>query len=359
LPSLQHLTFICISGSLHWIPFTLVSYATIFTSLPADPAFFAIALAISYFAHGLILCLFTSILTRLLGDQENQTQSHLKIWLSHRISIACHLRFAKLLSGTEAFCIYLRLLGAKVGEHCSIRAINPVAEPWMISLGAGVHLGDFSRLIPGFYSAAGYVRNKISVEDNSVIGSQSLVLPGSTVEKDVILGALSIAPMNSVLQRGGVYIGSQNPTMIKNTMHALDERIEEMDAKYKKIVGNLAANLAATTLKVRTRYFHRIGVSGKGYLKLYDDIKGLPDHSMFGPGRKYPLIIRHSNSLSADDDARIDARGASVRILSEGSGSPLLDLTLKTGKAFYARTISDFATWLVCGLPAREEHVKR
>ncbi|KAK9274313.1 hypothetical protein L1049_019127 [Liquidambar formosana] len=155
--------------------------------------------------------------------------------------------------------------------------------------------------------------------------------------------------MHSVLQKGGVYIGSKNPIMIKNTTHALDERIEEMDTLYKRIVGNLAANLAATTLKVKSRYFHRIGVSGKGLLKIYDNIKGLPDHKIFCPGKSYPVIIRHSNSLSADDDARIDARGAAVRILPDeaGDGSPLLDLTLKTGKAFYARTIGDFATWLV------------
>jgi hypothetical protein len=48
-----------------------------------------------------------------------------------------------------------------------------------------------------------------------------------------------------------------------------------------------------------------------------------------------------------------------VRILSDDGKVPLLDLTLKSGKAFYARTIADFATWLVCGLPAREEQVKR
>ncbi|XP_056169326.1 uncharacterized protein LOC115678001 [Syzygium oleosum] len=156
-------------------------------------------------------------------------------------------------------------------------------------------------------------------------------------------------------------MGSQCPVMVKNSIHALDDRIEEMDPRYKKIVGNLAANLAATTLKVKSRYFHRIGVSRKGYLKSYDEIRGLPEHNVFGPGKKYTVIVRHSNSLSADDDARIDARGAALRILSseKGDTSPLLDFTLKTGKAFYARTVSDFATWLVCGLAAREEHIKR
>ncbi|XP_038902855.1 uncharacterized protein LOC120089454 [Benincasa hispida] len=313
-----------------------------------------------YLFHGIILCILTFVVKNILTDKPKMEQNPLKIWLCHRIITASHLRFAKLLSGTEAFCIYLRLLGAVIGTHCSIRAINPVSDPELISIRTGVHLGDFSRIISGFYSTTGLTRGKIEIQENSVIGSQSIVLPGSVIQEDVVLGALSVSSMNSTLIRGGVYVGSRTPVMIKNTMHMLDERIEKMDMIYKKIVGNLAANLAATTLKVKTRYFHRIGVSGKGYLKIYENIKGLPDHKIFSPGKSYPVFIRHSNSLSADDDARIDARGAALRIFSDGSDTtPLLDLTLKTGNAFYARTIADFATWLVCGLPAREQHVKK
>lgn len=360
--SLQHFAFACISGALHWIPFTVIAYATMFASITVNPASFAVSVAIAYLVHGLILSFLTGTLTRLLTERQQSKQSYVKIFIRHRITIACHLRFAHLLSGTEAFCMYLRLLGAKVGRHCSIRAINPVSDPELVEIGAGVHLGDFSRIITGFYTRSGLIRGKVEVQDNSVVGSQSLVLPGSRVENDVILGALSVAPENSLLQRGGVYVGSQTPIMVKNTNHALDDRIEEMDMKYKKIVGNLAASLAVTTLKVKSRYFHRIGVAGNGYLRIYDKIEGFLDHNIFHPGKSYRIVVRHSNSLSADDDARIDARGAAIRIhLDENNdaNASVLDLTLKTGKAFYARTIADFATWLVCGLPAREEHVKR
>ncbi|XP_071913764.1 uncharacterized protein [Coffea arabica] len=359
--SIDNFAFFCITGAFHWFPLAIVAYATMIASQSAIPVTFATLVATAYLAHGLINIFLTSSLTFFLSRNKENKKSHLHTWLQHRIIVACHLRFAKLLSGTEAFCIYLRLLGAKVGKYCSIRAINPVSEPKLLSLGAGVHLGDFSRIITSYYSSKGISRGKVDVQDNAVIGSQSIALPGSIIQKDVILGALSVAPENSVLQRGGVYVGSQNPVMIKNRLQASDERIEEMDIKYKKIVGNLAANLAATTLKVRTRYFHRIGVGGRGVLRMYDNITGLPDHKIFHPGKSYPIIIRHSNSLTADDDARIDARGAALRIFSDNANieTPLLDLTLKTGKAFYARTISDFATWLVCGLAAREEHVKR
>ncbi|RZC83134.1 hypothetical protein C5167_045919 [Papaver somniferum] len=333
----KELEFLYHLAGIYMFPFTLIAYAALFATIPSNPATFALSVGMIYLVHGLILSFLTCIATRFLAGKPDFQRTQLKIWFQHRIIVFCHLKFTHLLSGTEAICIYLRLLGAKVGKHCSVRAINPVSDPELISIGNGVHLGDFSRIIAGFYSSnAKFWSKKVEIQDNAVVGSQSLILPGSLIEKDVILGALSVAPTDYVLQSGGVYVGShQRPIMVKNLLsnHSLDERIEEMDIKYKKIVGNLAGNLAVTTMKVKFKYFHRIGVGGKGVLKI--------------------------NSLSADDDARIDARGAAIRILKDDGSNALLDLTLKTGKAFYARTIADFSMWLVCGMPAREEHVKR
>ncbi|XP_012570515.1 uncharacterized protein [Cicer arietinum] len=363
--SFQSFSFVCICGAFHWIPFTLTAYATMFSDVPSNPFDFAISFTCAYLLHGLILTSLTCSLTFLLKSQK---QTHFKTWLQQQLILSCHLRFAKLLSGTEAFCVYLRLLGAKIGKHCSIRAINPVSNPELMSIGDGVHLGDFSRIITGFNYSNGYACGKVEVQDNSVVGSQSLILPGSLVEKNVILGALSFAPMNSILHEGSVYIGSQTRVTMRNLGNAnFDERIEVMDMDYKKIVANLAANLAATTMNAKARYFHRIGVSGKGQLKIYNKLdESIPMHKIFHPGKSYPIIVRHSNSLSADDDARSDARGAALRILSDeptkdssySHPSTLIDLTLKTGNAFYARNLADFASWLVCGQAAREELVK-
>ncbi|KAL5055826.1 hypothetical protein RYX36_036508 [Vicia faba] len=207
-PSLQHFSFVCICGAFHWIPFTVIAYASMFYDIPSNPITFAVSFTGAYFLHSVILITLTAILTRLLIYDQNQTK--LKTWLQCRLNIACHLRCAKLLSGTEAFCVYLRLMGAKIGKYCSIRAINPVSNPELMSIGNGVHLGDFSKIITGFHSSNGYNRGKIEVQDNSVIGSQSLILPGAVIQKNVILGALSVAPMNSILQEGGLYIGSQS-----------------------------------------------------------------------------------------------------------------------------------------------------
>ncbi|XP_027911686.1 uncharacterized protein LOC114170408 [Vigna unguiculata] len=239
----QHFSFVCIGGAFHWIPFTIVAYATMFSEVSSNPITFAISFTSAYLLHGFILIILTTAFTRLLKTSQNQTQ--FKTWLRCQVTTSCHLRCAKLLSGTEAFCIYLRLLGAKIGKHCSIRAINSVSCPELMSIGSGVHLGDFSRIITGFHSSSGFVSGKIEIQDNSVIGSQSVVLPGSLVQKNVILGALSVAQMNSTLQEGGVYIGSKSQAVIRNSVkNACDEWIKDIDNNIsKKKVVDLAAGL--------------------------------------------------------------------------------------------------------------------
>ena len=74
-PSLQHFAFLCISGALHWIPFTLIAYVTMFASVTLNPASIAISVAVAYLAHGLILSFLTCALTHLL--MRDNSQSHL------------------------------------------------------------------------------------------------------------------------------------------------------------------------------------------------------------------------------------------------------------------------------------------
>ncbi|KAL3519196.1 hypothetical protein ACH5RR_021785 [Cinchona calisaya] len=250
-----------------------------FDNTPSNSISFAFLIASSYAAHGLILSFFTCILNSYLHRGETK-EIYPKSWFAHWLNVACHIRFANFLSGTEAFATYLRLLGAKIGQNCSIRSINPVLDPELISIGDGVHLGDSSRLTPGYYSPDGYTSGRIEIQDNSVLGSESLILPGSVIEKDVILGAISVAPRNSVLQRGGVF-------------------------------------------------------------RLTSSSNGLPNHKIFSPGKSYPIIILHSNCLSSDDDVRLDPCGTAIWILSNEADEKcqLLDLTLKTGKAFHPLTI--------------------
>lgn len=149
--SLQIFNSFCISGAFHWFPFTIVAYATMHNTAPSSALNFSISVAVSYLAHGLILSFLTCTLNSILSKTQVGKKPTIRTWFRHRIVISSHQRFDKFISGTEAFCIYLRLMGAKIGQHCSIRAINSISNPELISIGDGVHLVDFSRIIPGFY----------------------------------------------------------------------------------------------------------------------------------------------------------------------------------------------------------------
>ncbi|XP_057823986.2 uncharacterized protein LOC131036178 [Cryptomeria japonica] len=374
-----------LAGAFHWPPATLAALvvlnepATVLEIasqifLEAKVLQFAFCVGCTYIAYGFVLTLMTCILKWCIVEKVKPTEAPmratsnlgLRIWFVHRLLTLCHQRFVQLLSGTESFCIYLKCLGAKIGSTASIRAINAIVDPDLFQLGSNTHLGDFSRIITMTHkNPRSFTLGKIQIGSNCVTGTQSLLLPGSTLQDRITLGALSLAPADCVLQAGGVYVGTEKPVMVNAQGQSgdllSDKRILQMDNHYRKIVGNLAAHLAKTTLKVQSRYFHRLGVAGRGTLTIFNDLKGLPQHEIFSPGKKYPIIIRHSNSLSADDDARTDARGASIQIMrgENNTTDSLIDLTLKTGKAFYARTFADFFQWLVGGLNHREEQVKR
>jgi len=73
-PSPQHFTFVCIYGAFHWIPFTIIAYATLFSEVSSNPITFAISFTSAYLLHGFILIILTTAFTRLLKTSQNQSQ---------------------------------------------------------------------------------------------------------------------------------------------------------------------------------------------------------------------------------------------------------------------------------------------
>jgi carbonic anhydrase/acetyltransferase-like protein (isoleucine patch superfamily) len=47
-----------------------------------------------------------------------------------------------------------------------------------------------------------------------VVGAQSVVMPGATLQNRAVLGAMSVAPSGSVLEEGGIYVGVKTPVKI-------------------------------------------------------------------------------------------------------------------------------------------------
>lgn len=351
-----------------------------------------------------------------------------RLWLTHALLAGAHAKVGVFLSGTPAAAAYLRALGATLGARASVRGVNAVMDPDLLLVGDAAHLGDCARLLTsvvdvprggrrtvGQATAGCYRLGVVRVGARCVVGAGSVVMPGASMEDGAVLGANSVAATGAVLRRGGVYVGggggssssvvmveerrstkslsSPQPAAAAVAMNGHhhhtngkvnadaaadsgdffdDPRIREMDPLYRKIVANLAASIAKTTLSVDARYFHRLGVTGKGTLTLYPTLtlpnggttpRPFPAHDLLAPGATYPVLLRHSNSLSGDDDARSDARGASLRILRPDlppaadladSAASLLDLTLKSGAAFHCATMLQFVDYMMKSHAERE-----
>jgi len=101
---------------------------------------------------------------------------------------------------------YLRSIGVKIGQRCSIlNNINQFSDPWLIEIGNDVTLTPgvllvthdganrlFRREEKGFNPVFGNIFNTIIIKDNSFIGVNTIILPGVTIGPNSIVGAGSV-----------------------------------------------------------------------------------------------------------------------------------------------------------------------
>lgn len=111
---------------------------------------------------------------------------------------------------------YARKLGVKIGHNCRIIS-NPGwgSEPWLITIGDHVELSSGVSFVT--HDGATWVfRNqerykdvirygKIVINDNSFIGTQTIILPGVTIGPNSIVGAGSL--VRSDIEPNSVYAG--------------------------------------------------------------------------------------------------------------------------------------------------------
>ncbi|MFZ5759491.1 MAG: acyltransferase [Thermodesulfobacteriota bacterium] len=110
---------------------------------------------------------------------------------------------------------YLRLKGAKIGERCRIYSRYLGSEPYLLSIGDHVSIGQGVQLIThdGAIWVLRELENKQTIErfapivigNNVYIGNESLILPGVCIGNNVIIGANSVVTKD--LPSDGVYGG--------------------------------------------------------------------------------------------------------------------------------------------------------
>lgn len=111
---------------------------------------------------------------------------------------------------------YAKEIGVIVGDKCKFNGHpNFGTEPWLIELGNHVELSGNVNFITHdgstwvFRDEAGYEDvikyGKITIKDNCFIGYGTTILPGCTIEENIIVGASSLVTKS--LEKNSVYAG--------------------------------------------------------------------------------------------------------------------------------------------------------
>ncbi len=116
--------------------------------------------------------------------------------------------------------LVIRLFGGKVGRDVYFQ--GHVTEPYFLEIGDYTVVGDQAKIFTHIADKPGKILfGRVKIGKNCLIGYGALVMPRSKIKDYVIIGAYSIVPKGSVLDKG-IWVGSSarkirdlNPEEIK------------------------------------------------------------------------------------------------------------------------------------------------
>lgn len=139
---------------------------------------------------------------------------------------------------------YARFLGVKIGEKCDIQDVSFGSEPYLVEIGNHVQITNGVKI---FTHGGGWVfRNeipdmdtfgKVVINNNVYIGNNSLIMPGVTIGKNVIIGAGSVVTKS--IPDNCVVVG--NPGRVISDLESTKQRMlhynvgtKQMNSEQKK-----------------------------------------------------------------------------------------------------------------------------
>jgi len=105
----------------------------------------------------------------------------------------------------------LRFFGTKIGSHGIVD--NSWISSEFVKIGKNVIIGMGSTVLSFGIEQEKFIIKKIIVEDNTVIGSKSVLMPGTIMKQNSKLSAHSYTDYNTVLEKDSIYMG--HPAKLK------------------------------------------------------------------------------------------------------------------------------------------------
>ncbi len=101
---------------------------------------------------------------------------------------------------------YLSMIGCKIGKNVYLAGEEWIADPCVIEIGENTMIGGRT-IITAHLAEDKLIVEKVKIGKNCLIGEEAFIMPGVTLEDNVVIGAKSLVTKNKRLKKGSIYTG--------------------------------------------------------------------------------------------------------------------------------------------------------
>jgi len=101
--------------------------------------------------------------------------------------------------------LQLRLLGAKIGKNVSLG--GRINDPSLFEVGDNTVIAGMCEVLTHSAEKGILIFKKVKIGNNCTLGQNSIILPGAIMEDNSVVGSMSLVPKNKKIPKGQVWGG--------------------------------------------------------------------------------------------------------------------------------------------------------
>jgi hypothetical protein len=174
---------------------------------------FAVALAVSYLLLVVSMICFSAFFIRVFRVRytEGDYGTTIKDSVSFKFILSYALYFPTykvigLFNLPPIKVLFLKMIGCKIGKNVVLAGDEWIFDPYVTEIGDNTTIGARS-LLTGHIGEGHLIVRKIRIGNNCLIGGDCFIMPGVTIEDNVVVGAKSLVLKDQTLKAGKTYAG--------------------------------------------------------------------------------------------------------------------------------------------------------
>jgi len=175
---------------------------------------FSVSVVISYLILVFSMILFSTFFIRVLRVRydEGEYGTTIKDKISFKFIVSYALYFPPykvigFMNMPPIKVLFLKMIGCKIGKNVVLAADEWIFDPYVTEIGDNTTIGARA-VILGHVGEGGriYIK-KVTIGNTVLIGTDAMIMPGVTIEDNVVVGAKSLVLKDQVLKKGKMYAG--------------------------------------------------------------------------------------------------------------------------------------------------------